>query len=240
MNVITLLTNDHRKVERLFERYRSEPRPETKRRTLETITRDLSMHMTAEEQVLYPLLRRTIPDGETLMREAEGEHQSAKALIADLQRSEPGSFDMDSKVSTLRNAIDHHVQEEEGQIFPQIKQSFARQDLVDLGRKIVLAKRSAPTRPDRSAAAESPGASVRGVAGAAADRVRNIFSADETPQRKSPKRAARTKSGGRGKTRKAKRTRKRALAGRRESIRGRSARAGELSNCFARVNAGEV
>ena len=123
MNVVTLLTNDHRTVEALLERYRSATN-EAKRPLLDEITRDLTKHMDAEESVLYPLLRTSIPRGEELMAEAVEEHKKAKGLLAELQSTEAGSFDMDSRVATLRGAIQHHVREEEGTIFPEMQKSL--------------------------------------------------------------------------------------------------------------------
>jgi hypothetical protein len=67
MNVVTLLTHDHRTVEGLLERYRSAT-DEAKQALLEEIARELMKHMDAEERVLYPLLRTSILDGETSWR----------------------------------------------------------------------------------------------------------------------------------------------------------------------------
>jgi hemerythrin superfamily protein len=201
MNVITLLTKDHRKVESLFERYRSLSTPQAKQRVLDQVSRELSVHMAAEERELYPLLRRSISDGSSRMEEAEKEHSEAKASIADLMTAEPGTFDMDAKVATLMKAIQHHVSEEEGEIFPKMKESFDRARLAELGRKIVKAKSSAPELPPRSAARRASGPSIRGMAAAATDRIRNLFALeDERSGRKEPKRARRRRKPARRKT----------------------------------------
>ena len=139
MNVITLLTNDHRTVEALLERYRSATN-EAKRPLLDEITRELTKHMDAEESVLYPLLRTSIPRGEELMAEAVEEHKKAKGLLAELQSTEAGSFDMDSRVATLRGAIQHHVREEEGTIFPEMQKSLEDALLEELGDRSMTRK----------------------------------------------------------------------------------------------------
>ena len=164
MNVITLLTNDHRTVEALLERYRSATN-EAKRPLLDEITRELTKHMDAEESVLYPLLRTSIPRGEELMAEAVEEHKKAKGLLAELQSTEAGSFDMDSRVATLRGAIQHHVREEEKSLEDAL--------LEELGDQIEDAKRAAPEMPPGSAEKDSPGVSMGGVATAATDRLKN-------------------------------------------------------------------
>jgi hemerythrin superfamily protein len=140
MNVVTLLTNDHRTVEGLLERYRSAT-DEAKEALLEQITRELTKHMDAEERVLYPLLRTSILDGEKLMEEAIAEHNKAKGLVAELQSAEAGSFEMDSRVSTLRQAVAHHVREEEESVFPEMQKSLDAALLERIGGQIEDAKR---------------------------------------------------------------------------------------------------
>jgi hemerythrin superfamily protein len=140
MNVITLLTNDHRTVEGLLERYRSAT-DEAKQALLDEITPELMKHMDAEETVLYPLLRTSILDGEKLMADAIAEHNKAKGLLAELQNTEAGSFEMDSRISTLRKAIAHHVREEEESVFPEMQKSLDAALLERIGGQIEDAKR---------------------------------------------------------------------------------------------------
>jgi hemerythrin superfamily protein len=135
MNAASLLKRDHRNVEALFDEYRSAP-PDSKRTILENITRELTKHMLAEEGVLYPVLRTFVPDGEILMEDAVEEHKEAKGLLAELENAVAGSFEMDSKVATLRRAIDHHVRQEEGVIFPRMEQMLGATPLEELGAQV--------------------------------------------------------------------------------------------------------
>ena len=171
----SLLKRDHRNVEALFDEYRFAA-PDSKRTILENITRELTKHMLAEEGVLYPVLRTFVPDGETLMKDAVEEHKEAKGLLAELENAEGGSFEMDSKVATLRRAIDHHVREEEGEIFPKMEQMLGATRLEELGAEIESAKQFAPNRPPASASEDSPGTSIAGMATAAVDRLKNAVS----------------------------------------------------------------
>ena len=186
MNAVTLLKSDHRKLEGLFDRYRSASTG--KSGIVLEITRQLSMHMDAEERELYPVLRTSISDGERLVNDAVMEHKKARGLLAELERADTGSFDMDAKVATLRRAVDHHVRDEEEEIFPKAAESLGKNRLDDLGARIAKAKKSAPKRPPSSAARNSPGASVGGIIAAATDRVKNLLTADD---RKPPQRAKR-------------------------------------------------
>jgi hemerythrin superfamily protein len=184
MNAIRLLENDHRKVEGLFERYRATS--DGKREIVGDITRELSIHMAAEEKEFYPVIRTAIPDGESLVRDAVKEHQEAKGLLAELAKLDLGTFDMDAKVATLRKALEHHIKDEEEKIFPKVAKALGTKRVDELGSRIERAKKSAPTRPDPAAAAHSPGTSLTGTASAAADRLTNYFSPEERkPTRKS-------------------------------------------------------
>jgi hemerythrin-like domain-containing protein len=146
-----------------------------KRAIVDEITRELSAHMSAEERELYPVLREAIDNGPWLMNDAAKEHSEARGLLAELQGLEEGSFEMDAKVATLRGAIAHHVEDEEEEIFPQAQLTLGKEALSQLGVRIARAKQSAPERPSSSAAKNSPGASVTGVASAAVDRMTRMF-----------------------------------------------------------------
>ncbi|MGH7804284.1 MAG: hemerythrin domain-containing protein [Candidatus Binatia bacterium] len=186
MNVISLLKTDHRKVERLFERYGKTSDVARKRKILDELTRELSVHMVAEERVLYPVVRTSIEDGPALAKEAVEEHDSAKALLAELADRAPDTFDADAKVATLRQAVDHHVKEEEREIFPEMAKVLGAQRLSQIGAQLERDKKSAPVRPSKATAAKSPGASILGMAEAATQRVTRIFQS-EAPSRRPTK-----------------------------------------------------
>ena len=122
MNAIRLLEKDHRKVESLFDRYRTAS--DGKREIIGDITRELSIHMAAEEKEFYPVIRKAIPEGASLVEDAVKEHEEAKGLLAELAKLDLGTFDMDAKVATLRKAIEHHVKDEEEEIFPKVTKAL--------------------------------------------------------------------------------------------------------------------
>jgi len=185
MNALALLKKDHRNVERLLERYRVATRG--KRAIVEKITRELSAHMAAEERELYPVLREAIENGPSLMNDAREEHSQARGLLVELRGLEAGSFEMDAKVATLRGAIAHHVSDEENEIFPEAERSLSQVALNELGARIARAKKSAPEQPSGSAAKNSPGTSVTGLASAAVDQIARML-------RAAPKRSAKRSS----------------------------------------------
>ena len=82
----------------------------------------LTAHATVEEEIFYPAAREAIGE-EDLLDEAEVEHASAKSLIAQIEASGPDEALYDAKVTVLGEYIDHHVQEEEGEMFPKCRES---------------------------------------------------------------------------------------------------------------------
>lgn len=196
-DAIRILEKDHRKVEQLLERYRTRRDAAAKRTLIRAIAAELTRHMTAEEQELYPLLRDGIPDGHSLIRDAVREHEQARGLLAELAHGETDGFDMDAKVATLRQSIAHHVRDEEQDVFPRMRESLDAARIRGIGARLLRAKKAAPVRPARSAARKSPGASMRGVVAAAADRVTSFLAAPASAPRgpkSRPKRTARTET----------------------------------------------
>ena len=103
----------------------------------------LTVHATAEEEIFYPAARKAIEE-EDLLDEAEVEHGSAKDLIAQIESSTPSESLYDAKVKVLGEYIDHHVKEEEGELFPKVKK--AKIDLASLGTE--MAARKAELMPE--------------------------------------------------------------------------------------------
>jgi hemerythrin superfamily protein len=125
MDVIELLQQDHRKVEGLFNDYQSSKDDET----AEQICRELEMHTTVEEEIVYPRLAEI--DAE-LEQHAEEEHDKAKELI-DQIRAKPD--DVAGLVEQLQQAVQHHVNEEENKAFPEMRARLGA-DLEDLGAAV--------------------------------------------------------------------------------------------------------
>jgi hemerythrin superfamily protein len=139
-DAITLLTEDHENVKAMFEQYEAlgERAHVTKKRLATQICTELTKHATAEEEIFYPAVRAAGKDKEDLVDEAIVEHASAKELIAQILDMEPTEDLFDAKVKVLSELIDHHVQEEEGEIFPKARK--AGLDLEQLGQQIAERK----------------------------------------------------------------------------------------------------
>ena len=136
-DAVELLKADHKEVKALFEQYKrlvdNEDVPEERQAVAQQICLLLTVHATAEEEIFYPAARAAI-DEPDLLDEAEVEHASAKDLIAQIEAMDPNEALYDAKVIVLGEYIDHHVKEEEGQMFPKCKK--ADMDLAALGQAI--------------------------------------------------------------------------------------------------------
>jgi hemerythrin superfamily protein len=179
VNALTLLKEDHRTVEHLFERWimvRPEEGPAVKRRLVDDMIRELSIHAAIEEQVFYPAVREALPEGHELVEHSLEEHQEAKGLLAELQGLEPGEPGFEERVGTLIVDVREHVEEEEGQIFPKLQVAIGEGGLERIGEALERAKKVAPTRPHPHAPARPPMNLLAGTAAGALDRARDEVS----------------------------------------------------------------
>lgn len=137
-NAIALLKEDHRTVEKLFKEFESAKGEGRKEKLARRICLELSIHAKIEEEIFYPACDGKIE--EDLLKEAYVEHDSAKLLIAEIEAGSGQSDDFfDAKVQVLSEQIEHHVKEEEGELFAQVRK--AELDLKALGEQLATRKK---------------------------------------------------------------------------------------------------
>ena len=122
---IASLVADHRKVKALFKKFdglKEQGSSKDKQKVVEKICMELTIHAAVEEELFYPAVREEIEEDD-LMDEALVEHAGAKELIAQLESMKPDDELYDAKVTVLGEQIDHHVEEEEGEMFPKAKKA---------------------------------------------------------------------------------------------------------------------
>jgi hemerythrin superfamily protein len=132
----TMLEQDHRKVEQLFEQYRSTQDPTV----AEQICTELLVHTTIEEDVVYPVVKKDVPDGRELEAEAEKEHNEVEDLIKKVQRSGFDDPRVPNLIRQIEEGVTHHVEEEESEMFPKLRESLEGDRLERLGEKLAQAK----------------------------------------------------------------------------------------------------
>ena len=116
-DAVELLTNDHAEVEQMFRQIESLPDGDAKDELVAEVIRELSVHAAVEEQVLYPAMRKALPDGDTLVQEAIEEHQRVKETLAAIERAETPA-EREPQLVRLMGDVRHHVDEEETELFP--------------------------------------------------------------------------------------------------------------------------
>lgn len=132
MDPIQIIKDDHKRVKELFKEYEGldADDPTRKRVVVETIIEMLTMHADMEETIMYPTLRSVFEDkDDELVGEAYAEHAAAKAIIEDLKTLETSDSEFDGKVKALKDTIEHHVKEEEGDLLPRAKDKLSDDQL---------------------------------------------------------------------------------------------------------------
>ena len=173
MDAITLLRNDHKTVEQLFKRFEKagDRAYVEKRQIVDRIIEELSIHAAVEEQVFYPVARATVPDTEDIALESLEEHHIVKWLLSELDELDPTHERFDAKVTVLIENVRHHVEEEETEFFPKVRDELGRNALADLGEAMADAKKSAPTHPHPRSPDTPPGNALIGAVAGVVDRV---------------------------------------------------------------------
>jgi len=147
---VAMLKQDHKEVSAMLKTL-TDSRPGSRRRsTVEKLTAALTLHMEFEEQRIYPLVAQEID--EESAEEASIEHELAREGLAEVNRlvDEPG---FGAAVAMLTAGIKHHVKEEEGEMFPSLKQTLDRDSLSELGDELAATKSAQRRgrRPSRAA-----------------------------------------------------------------------------------------
>jgi len=173
-DAIALLKEDHRMVSALFEEF-AKADEEEQSSIAQRVCQLLTVHATIEEELLYPAAKEAFEDGENedLVNEAEVEHGSAKDLIAKIEGMASDDEHFKATVTVLGEYIKHHVKEEEGELFPQLKKTDL--DLQEIGnrladRKFALMEQlgieeQEPAQPRKRAAGKTSRGSSRSKSG---------------------------------------------------------------------------
>ncbi|HYS08194.1 MAG TPA: hemerythrin domain-containing protein [Myxococcales bacterium] len=185
MDAIALLTRDHQEVERLFKQFEklTERAQKSKQKIVTNIIREVAIHSAVEEMLFYPVVRTAALKAQTrALREAAGtvlesleQHHVVKWTLSELEKMKPEDERYDAKVKVLMESVRHHVEEEQGELFPKVRRLLDKQMLAELGDRIEKAKKLAPTRPHPRAPDEPPGNLLAGTVAAVMDRTKDAL-----------------------------------------------------------------
>jgi hemerythrin-like domain-containing protein len=154
---IAMLEEDHRRVEQLFEQYADGQDP----MIAQQICTELKVHTTVEEQEIYPTVKSDVPEGKELEEEAEKEHEEVEALIKQVEQKGFDDPSVPELMLKIEEGVSHHVEEEETEMFPKMRDTLDQQTLDQLGQKAAQAKQRL-LRQEQGSAGGGQGSSVEG------------------------------------------------------------------------------
>jgi hemerythrin superfamily protein len=144
-----LLRQDHKKVEGLFKKFEQAKGGKAKKRIAENAMSELEVHTKIEEEIFYPAVEKALQDHE-MVEEARHEHQAAKNLIGQLKKMNEEDEPLEETFSELTENIEHHVEEEQNEMFPKVEDS--EMDLMELGKRMAERKRELLAQTGKSRA----------------------------------------------------------------------------------------
>lgn len=149
MDAIVLLKDDHKTVEKLFREFEKagDRAVKTKRRLVDQMIKELTVHAYIEEQVFYPAARAAVPATTDHVLESIEEHHVVVWMLSELAGMDPANERFTAKATVLIENVRHHVEEEEQDWFPQVRKAMGRKVLQQLGEKMAAAKATAPADP---------------------------------------------------------------------------------------------
>ena len=131
MNAMKMLKQQHREVEKLFKELEAAKSARPKLKTFNEIADALAVHATIEERHFYPGVKQK--QTEDILLESVEEHLEIKRAIADLLQLDPDEDTFEAKVKVLQEDIEHHVEEEETELFPKVEKLFEAEELEAIG-----------------------------------------------------------------------------------------------------------
>ena len=145
MNAIDLLVQDHKLVKKLLEELSSTTERAVKKRAelLHRIEQELQIHTALEEQILYPAIKDAGGKEEAKMYyEAKEEHRTVDALVLpDLLHTETGTIEFAGRVKVMQELLEHHIEEEEGELFPTARKLLNKVSLEELGKTMEMQRK---------------------------------------------------------------------------------------------------
>ena len=153
-DAIVLLKADHKEITRLFREFQAagDNAVKAKGRLVEQMISLLTVHTYIENEVMYPEVRKLVPDLEDDVLESYEEHHVADVLCMELSAMSPGAERFDAKATVLIENVTHHIEEEEQDWFPKVRAALGRKQLQEIGDQLEQARRKAPRAPARPGA----------------------------------------------------------------------------------------
>ncbi|MEO7260422.1 MAG: hemerythrin domain-containing protein [Jatrophihabitantaceae bacterium] len=153
-DAIVLLKADHKEVKSVFKQFQQagENATEKKAELVKKMIELLTVHTYLENELIYPEVRRQLPDLEDDVLESYEEHHVADVLIMELSTMSADHERFDAKTTVLIENVLHHIDEEEQEWFPQVREGMTRKQLSELGERMLQMRKTAPHSPTQPGA----------------------------------------------------------------------------------------
>lgn len=153
-DAIVLLKNDHQEIRKVFKEFEKagENAHVAKGKLVDRMIELLTVHTYIENEVMYPRVRELLPDLEDDVLESYEEHHVADVLVMELAGMKPDAERFAAKTTVLIENVTHHMDEEEQDWFPKVREGLGRTVLQDIGAEMLEAKKKAPRRPSQPSA----------------------------------------------------------------------------------------
>jgi hemerythrin superfamily protein len=140
MNALELLKSDHKKVKELFKQAEANGGGKKQQKIFQQIKTELETHTRIEENIFYPAVAKH-EELKDMVLESIEEHNQVKTLLEEMENLDTDSETFEPKLKVLMENVEHHAEEEEeGNMFPKVRQLFSSSDLESLGKKMESAK----------------------------------------------------------------------------------------------------
>ncbi|MEU1548111.1 hemerythrin domain-containing protein [Nocardia sp. NPDC005745] len=153
-DAIVLLRDDHKAIRKLFREFEKagEDATQTKGKVVKKIIEALTVHTYLENECMYPEVRKLVPELEDDILESYEEHHVADVLVTELSMMKPDDERFTAKTTVLIENVDHHIDEEENEWFPKVRESLGRKQLQEIGARMQELRKKAPTSPAQPSA----------------------------------------------------------------------------------------
>jgi iron-sulfur cluster repair protein YtfE (RIC family) len=153
-DAIVLLRDDHKAMRKLFRKFEAAGDDATKEKAqvAKQIIEALTVHTYLENECMYPEVRTLMPDLEDDILESYEEHHVADVLVFELSGMSADAERFDAKMTVLIENVEHHMDEEEQDWFPKVREGLGRKQLQDIGERMLELKKKAPRSPAQPSA----------------------------------------------------------------------------------------
>ena len=153
-DAIVILKNDHKEIRKTFSDFEKlgDDAHKRKGQLVSKMIELLTVHTYLENEVMYPRVRELLPEVEDDVLESYEEHHVADVLVMELYAMQPDAERFTAKTTVLIENVRHHIEEEEEEWFPKVREGLSRKVLQEIGAEMEAKRKKAPRRPSQPSA----------------------------------------------------------------------------------------